>query len=104
VVREAEVRLADLRQQIEYEVQSALLDVASATQLVAAADTRLHLAMDETSQARERFTAGVAGNADVITALLSLTGSRTQLVDAQTALRMAWVSLAKAQGKLREMP
>jgi outer membrane protein len=104
VVREAEVRLADLRQQIEYEVQSALLDIASATEQVASAESRLRFASDETEQARERFTAGVAGNADVVSALLALTGSRTQLVDAQTALRTAWVSLAKAQGRLRELP
>ena len=104
VVREAELRLADLRQQIEYEVQSALLDIASATEQVTSADNRLRLAREETTQARERFTAGVAGNGDVITALLSLTASRTLLVDAQTALRMAWVSLAKAQGRLRELP
>jgi outer membrane protein TolC len=37
------------------------------------------------SQARERFQAGVAGNADVITASLTLNTARTQYVDALTS-------------------
>ena len=50
------------------------------------------------SQARERFQAGVAGNADVITASLTLNAARTQLVDALTSYQAARVALARAQG------
>jgi outer membrane protein TolC len=103
-LRESELRLADLRQQVEVDVRSALLDIAAAEEQVAAAGERLRLAEAETAQARERFSAGVSGNADVVSALLSLTGSRTQLVDAQTALRSAWVAMARAQGRVTELP
>ena len=59
---------------------------------------RLRLAELEVTQAQERFRAGVAGNADVITALLTRTASRAQLIDAETSLRYSQVSLARAEG------
>ena len=104
VLREAQFRLEDLRQQVQLDVASALLDITAAQEQLAAAAERVRLSETETAQARERFTAGVAGNADVISALLSLTGARTQLVDAQTALRSAWVSLARAEGRITSLP
>ena len=57
----------------------------------------------EVAQAQERFSAGVAGNADVITALLALTTSRAQLIDAETSLRYSQVSLARAEGRISEI-
>jgi outer membrane protein TolC len=101
---ELEVRRRDLEAQAAVEVRSALLDLQSAGEQVAAADERVRLAEQELSQARERFRAGVAGNADVITASLSLNGARTASVDARTAYQSARVSLARAQGSITELP
>ena len=56
------------------EVRTALLDLASAREAVAATRERVQLAEQEVSQASERFRAGVAGNADVFTASISLNG------------------------------
>jgi outer membrane protein TolC len=67
---------------------------------VAAARERLSLAEQEVAQARERFQAGVASNADVITASLTLTTARTQLVDAQVNYQAARVALARAEGSI----
>lgn len=103
VVRAAELRLADLTDQVSLEVRSALLDLNSATEQVALARERLRLAEAEVAQAQERFSAGVAGNADVITALLALTTSRAQLIDAETSLRYSQVSLARAEGRISEI-
>ena len=100
VLRVAELRLADLTDQVSLEVRSALLDLNSATEQVALARERFRLAQAEVTQAQERFRAGVAGNADVITALLSLTSSRAQVIDASTSLRYAQVSLARAEGRI----
>ena len=50
------------------DVRGALLDLASAREQVDAARERQRLAEQEVQQARDRFRAGVAGNADVITA------------------------------------
>jgi len=96
--RDLENRARDLRTQVEADVRTAVLNLASSTEAVAAARERLALAEQEVSQARERFQAGVAGNADVITAALSLNASRTLLVDALTSYQASRVALARAQG------
>jgi outer membrane protein len=102
--RELEVRRRDLRQQVAVEVRSALLDLETTRQQVAASRERLALAETELSQARERFSTGVAGNADVITAQLSLNAARTQLIDALTAYQGARVAYARAEGSLTTLP
>ena len=99
-VRDLEARDRDMRQQVAVDVRGAILDIASASQAVDAARERLALTEQEVTQARERFRAGVAGNADVITASLELTGARTQLVDALTAEVAARLSLARAEGAI----
>jgi len=96
--RDLENRARDLRLQVEADVRSAVLNLASSTEAVAAAREQLSLAEQELSQARERFQAGVAGNADVITASLNLDTARTQLVNALTSYQASRVALARAQG------
>jgi outer membrane protein TolC len=60
----------------------------------------VRLAEQEVAQARDRFSAGVAGNADVISASLSLSAARTGLVEAEAAYQGARVALARAEGTL----
>ncbi|MDB4899419.1 MAG: outer rane efflux protein [Gemmatimonadetes bacterium] len=96
--RDLENRARDLRTQVEADVRSAVLNLASSTEAVAAARERLSLAEQEVTQSRERFQAGVSGNADVITASITLNAARTQLVDALTAYQASRVALARAQG------
>lgn len=104
VVREAEVQQRDIEQQAAADVSGAIIDVETAQQQVAATRDRLRLAEQEVAQARERFSAGVAGNADVITALLSLTTARTSLIDAETNYQNARVALSRAQGAVTTLP
>jgi hypothetical protein len=47
--------------------------------------------------------AGVAGNADVVTASFTLNQARTGLIDALTAYQNARVSLAHAQGVVSQI-
>lgn len=101
--REIDVRRHDLREQASVEVRTALLDLASAREAVAATQERVRLAEQEVSQASERFRAGVAGNADVFTASISLNGARTQVVDALAAYQTSRIALAHAQGSAREL-
>jgi len=100
---EVDVRRRDLREQASVEVRTALLDLASAREAVAATQERVSLAEQEVSQASERFRAGVAGNADVFTASVSLNGARTQAVDALAAYQTSRIALARAQGSAREI-
>lgn len=98
--RDLEIRARDLRMQVEADVRSATLNLRSSAEAVGAARERLALAEQEVAQARERFQAGVAGNADVITASLTLNTARTQLVDALTSYQASRVALARAQGSI----
>jgi len=99
----SEVRARDLRQQIAADVETALLDLASAQAQQAIAGERLRLAADEMSQARERFAAGVAGNIEVINAQASLLRARDTDIDARFAAATARVALARAAGLARTL-
>jgi outer membrane protein TolC len=101
VVRAADVRLAELRRQVAADVDAARLDLASAAQLQAIAVDRLRLAQEELEQSRERFTAGVAGNIEVINAQLSFVRARDTDIDARFAAAVARVALARAVGVAR---
>jgi outer membrane protein TolC len=103
MARDIEARRRDLQQQVAVDVRGALLDMASAREQVDAARERQRLAEQEVQQARDRFRAGVAGNADVITASLTLNNARTGLVDALTAYQAARVSLARAEGTVQQL-
>jgi len=104
VARETEARLKELRAQHALDVRTALLDLTAAAEQVDAVRDRLRLAEQELSQAQERFKAGVAGNADVITALLSLNQARTLRNDALAQYHGARVMLARATGTVRGLP
>ena len=103
-MKELDVRRADLQQQAIAEIRTALLDVHAATELLAASAERVGFAEQELAQARDRFRAGVSGNADVITASMALNAARTQLIDSRAALQSARVALARAQGTVTELP
>ena len=103
VVRESQVREADLRRQIAAEVDGALLDLGSAEAQQLVAREELRLAESELSQARERFKAGVAGNIDVITAQVGLVRARDTEIDARFAAATARISLARAAGVARTL-
>jgi outer membrane protein len=104
MANEIDVRRRDLRQQVAIEVRGALLDLASARQEAEAVREALRLSQQEVAQAQERFRAGVAGNADVITASLALNTARTQAVDALASYQGAKVALARAVGSVTALP
>jgi outer membrane protein len=103
-VQELAVRKRDLTEQAAIDVSGALLDLMSAREELAATEEHLQLAEQELAQARDRFRSGVSGNADVITASLSLNAARTQIVDSRAAFQSARVALARAQGTVTELP
>ena len=104
VVKDAQIQQHEIEQQAAADVSTAILDLRAAAQQVAATREQLRLSEQEVSQARERFRAGVAGNADVITALLQLTTARTAVIDAQTNFQTARIALARAQGIVTTLP
>ena len=102
--RETDAKLRDLRAQSALDVRSALLDLSAALEQVDAVRERLRLAEQEVSQAQERFRAGVAGNGDVIAALLSLNQARTLRNDALASYHGSRVALARAMGEVQTLP
>lgn len=100
---ELDIRRRDLEQQIAIDTRTAQLDVKSAGESLVAARERLTLAEQEVAQARDRFRAGVSGNADVVTASLSLSQARTQVVDAMAAVLNARIAQARAIGAARDL-
>ena len=99
-----DIQRRELERQVAVEVRSAILDLATARDQVAAARERLRLAQQEYSQAQDRFRAGVAGNADVVTASLSLNAARNLVIDALASYQSARVALARAEGTTTALP
>ena len=84
-------------------MRTAVLDLSSAREAVDAARERVRLGEQEVAQARDRFSTGVAGNGDVITASLLLNDARTGLIDALTAYQAARVALFRAEGRVSSL-
>jgi outer membrane protein TolC len=96
--REAEVRLADLHEQVTGEVRTAIAGVASGAEQQRIAAEQLTLAEEELREARLRYINGVSGNIDVITAQSDVVRARTAMIDAQAQTASARVQLARAAG------
>ena len=104
ITTEYDARERDIRAQATLEVRNALVDLGATREQVIAVTDRLRFAEQEVQQAQERFSAGVAGNSDVIIALLSLNQTRTLRNDALAAYQAARVILARATGVVQKIP
>lgn len=91
----------NLRGTIDAQIRTSLLDVASADQLVKVAQSSVSLAEQEFSDARERFTAGVTDNLEVVNAQASLINAQSQLVSTLYRYNVAKVNLARGTGVLQ---
>ena len=80
------------------DVRSAFLDLDAASQQLEAAKTTVSLANQELTQARDRFSAGVAGNLEVIQAQESVASASDIYVEALFAHNLAKAALARAVG------
>ena len=90
--------LADLGGQIEVQVRTAFLDIQSAADQVAVAQSNVELAGQTLQQARDRFIAGVADTIEVVQAQESVATASDNLISASYAHNLAKASLARALG------
>jgi len=90
--------LANLQGQIDQEVRAALLDLRSAADQVAVAQDNVGLAEQTLIQARDRFTAGVTDNIEVVQAQDSVASAQQNLISSIYAHNLAKVALARAMG------
>jgi outer membrane protein TolC len=97
-LKQRQDELADLGGQIEYQVRSAFLDIGSAADQVVVASDNLDLANQTLVQARDRFSAGVTDNIEVVQAQESVAAANDTLISALFAHNVAKVGLARALG------
>jgi outer membrane protein TolC len=97
-LKQRQDELADLGAQIEYQVRTAFLDIRSAADQVAVAQDNLDLANQTLMQARDRFSAGVTDNVEVVQAQESVATANDTLIAALFAHNVAKVALARALG------
>jgi outer membrane protein TolC len=90
--------LANLQGQIDQEVRSALLDLNSAADQVAVAESNVDLANQTLTQARDRFAAGVTDNIEVVQAQESVSNAQQNFISSVYAHNLAKVALARALG------
>jgi len=101
-LRQSKQQLESLRGQIDYDVRAALLDLNSAADQVEVARQSLDLANQTLDQARDRFTAGVTDNLEVVQAQESVASANENLISSLYAHNVAKISLARAIGFAEE--
>jgi outer membrane protein TolC len=101
-LKQSQQQLDNLRAQIEYEVRVALLDLNAAAEQVEVARSSVDLANQTMTQARDRFTAGVADNLEVVQAQEAVAAANESYISSLYAHNLAKVELARAVGFAEE--
>jgi outer membrane protein TolC len=97
-LRQARAQLENLRGQIEYEVRTSLLDIAAADEQVEVARSSVDLAEQTLVQARDRFSAGVADNLEVVQAQQTVASAHESYISSLYAHNLAKIELVRAMG------
>ncbi len=97
-LKQARSQLGDLRGRIDYEVRSALLDLNAAADQVEVARSSVELAEEALTQSRDRFSAGVTDNLEVVQAQESVAGAHESYIQSLYTHNLAKIELARAIG------
>jgi len=97
--RQSELELSSTRGQVEEDVRLAFSALRTTAEAVRAADKSVELAQRELQMARDRFSAGVADNLEVIAAQTALADTRASQVTALAQYNAARLNLAAALGR-----
>jgi len=101
-LRQSRQQLENLRGQIDYEVRTALLNLNAAADQVEVARSSVDLANQTLVQARDRFTAGVTDNLEVVQAQEAVVAANESYISSLYAHNLAKVQLAEAIGFAEE--
>jgi outer membrane protein TolC len=101
-LRQAEAQLADVRGLIDQEMRNALLDLKSSSDQVEVAQSSVDLAEQALAQSRDRFSAGVTDNLEVIQAQEAVAAAHENLISSLYLNNMAKVAYARALGRAEE--
>jgi outer membrane protein TolC len=97
-LRGRQAQLADLGVQIEQQVRMVFLDLSATAEQVEVSQKALDLAEQEMQQAQDRFSAGVAGNLEVVQAQDEVATANENFISSLFANCVAKASLARAMG------
>ena len=87
-----------LRDTIDAQIRSAMLDVTTAQELVKVAQSNVELAKQELSDEQDRFSAGVDDSLPVVDAQATVTSAQAQLVQSLYQYNVAKLQLARNTG------
>jgi outer membrane protein TolC len=103
VLRQEHLRTADLKEQIQLDVQLAIDAMRSAQDEVTVAEEGLTLSESELAQARRRYEAGFANSLEVTDAQNRLARARDNRIAALFNYNQARIDLGQATGTIRRM-
>ena len=95
---ELQSEFADLKQKIDQELRDSMLDVQTATQLLAVAKSNLKLANEELTETNERFAAGVDTDLPVVEAQATVAEAQARYVQTLLKYNEAKLELADRLG------
>lgn len=98
LLQKRRAELEDTRGKIDSEVRKAFLDVQSASDEVAVTAKEIELATETMNEARDRFSAGVANNLEVVQAQEALANANETYISSVYAHNIAKASLARSVG------
>jgi outer membrane protein TolC len=101
VLKQEQIRTADLKDEIELKIRVALDAVDSADAQVQAAESGLALSTDELQQAERRYRAGVGTSIEVTDAQTRLQRGRENRISAIFNHALARIELAAAMGNIQ---
>jgi outer membrane protein TolC/ABC-type transporter Mla MlaB component len=102
-IQKIERQRDDLRNQIALEVKTAMAQLDSARHQVEVAKLGIQLAQEEVTQARDRFSAGVANNIEVVQAQDALSRASDNQIAALYQFNQARADLARAIGQMESI-
>ena len=101
-LRQAQAQMADVRAQIDQDIRNALLDLKSSSDHVEVAQSSVNLAEQALTQSRDRFSAGVTDNLEVVQAQEALASAHESFISSLYLHNLAKVSYARALGRAEE--
>jgi outer membrane protein TolC len=101
-LRQAEAQFADVRALIDQDIRNAILDLKSSADQVEVAQSSVNLAEEALLQSRDRFSAGVTDNLEVVQSQEALASAHESLISSLYLHNLAKVSYARALGRAEE--
>lgn len=97
-LHQAQEKLADLKEQIAYDVRTALLNLSTAAQQVEVAKANTKLAGQTLDQARDRFSSGVTNNVEVVQAQQAVAQADRAYIASLYQYNISKLNLTRAMG------